>query len=82
MKTQAEILIKHVTKQPKKFGGEWQERCYPISAITEAMDEYAGQYKKLLEAIIEAKDKALNTEDLFAVLQEIEKARNVLAVTA
>lgn len=44
-----------------------------------AMDDYAQQYKEALIKICEEKDKAMTTQDLFTVLQEIEKARNVLA---
>ena len=46
--------------------------------IKTALKEYANGYEKLLKNIIEKKDKAMTTQDLFYVLVEIETALKIL----
>lgn len=53
-----------------------------MEIIYQAMEEYANQYLNLLIKIIKAREGAQTTQDLFAVLKEIELAITILKLKA
>ncbi|MDP2683450.1 MAG: hypothetical protein Q8P20_00170 [bacterium] len=71
-------------KTPEEILSEWDRKKVFSKSHKElaimAMEEYAKQYEDLLWDIINEREKAMSTEDLFAVLQKIEIAKDKIPV--
>lgn len=72
----SEIMMPYIGQSPQQFGGELQERCYPVTAVIEIVHEYAKQETGPLHHRISELEAALKYSELkFQIACEVMDER-------
>ena len=79
--TKAEMIYPKIGIEPKQFTDTHQERCYPLTVVSDLMDEWAAQevskereeHLKKVESVMKMFDNAANEK-----IRQMEKAKKLV----
>lgn len=88
----SEIMMPYIGQAPKQFGGELQERCYPVTAVIDIVHEYASplknriselealnkEYREALERVSLVHKNRKTTDNFYLMCKAIEIAQQAL----